>query len=77
MGVGYEIARAVTRVISAGHPPALAWRYTPRQLQGWCDLLDRQRIGELHDLLSMMVVAQSGNEKEIKKKLKQLADNSQ
>lgn len=73
MGSGYEIARAVTKLIRNGHPPEKAWHYTPRQLRGWVELIERERSAELADLMRVMSTAQSGDGKLITKEIKQLA----
>jgi hypothetical protein len=71
MGSGYEIARAVEACIATGHPPAVAWKYTPRQLAGWAELSYRRRSGELAELLMVTAAGQAGG-KGVTKLLKTL-----
>jgi hypothetical protein len=77
MGSGYEIARAVEKLIRLGHPPERAWRYTPRQLNGWLQLAERRRHGELAQLAAIVRLAQSSDNVAVKKELQKLQDESQ
>lgn len=75
MGSGYEIARAIEQLISDGHPPELAWSYTPRQLAAWTDLGYRRRCGEEAQLLASLATSRA-SERAIKERIKKLSDES-
>jgi hypothetical protein len=77
MGAGYDIARAVQRVIEDGHPPELAWGYTPRQLSGWIALAERRRAGQLGELLGLMQLANSEDGDAIRKQIARLMEQAQ
>lgn len=75
MSSGYEIARAVERCIKNNHPEDVAWGYSPRQLKGWMDLMDRREMGERAEFISSVAAAQSSDPKALKKLIKELAEN--
>ncbi len=58
MGSGYELARAIQKCISEGHGVDRVWGYTPRQLAGWVQIIDRERVGRNLDLMNAMRSAQ-------------------
>ena len=57
-------------MISAGHPPADAWSYTPRQIKGFLALAGRRRTREYAERLSIAAAGARGDPKAIKKVLK-------
>jgi hypothetical protein len=76
MGSGYEIGRALKRVIELGHPPAVAWGYTPRELYGWLEFDFRDRLANQAELLSLLTSSR-GDPKEVAKLIKRFRDESQ
>lgn len=74
MGSGYEIARAVERLIHLGHDKA--WSYTPRQISAWIELADRRAMHDRHQLITAMAAAQNVSHKDVKKEMKGLEEQS-
>jgi hypothetical protein len=76
MGSGYEIARAVEFCVAHGHPLESVWRYTPRQLQGWIELIMRRRVGERVEAMTMFASASRAEPKELQKQIKALTQEA-
>lgn len=76
MGAAYEVARVLEEVIAAGHSPAIAWSYTPRQLDAWAELARRRKSGEAAEFVSYIAVGSRADEKIIKSTLKRLSEES-
>lgn len=64
-------------MIHLGHPPAVAWGYTPRQLFGWLQLADRRRGGELAQLASVMRLAQSTDTPAVRRAVAKMQEESE
>lgn len=75
MGSGYELARAIQRCVSAGHPVERAWQYTPRQLAGWGEIIERERIARNLDLARAFRIGNSDQKayKEASKKMEEFS----
>jgi len=76
MGSGYEMARAIELLVAAGHPPDVAWSYTPRQLAAWAELSTRRKSGEYSTQLSLNSIAAHADAKLLKSSTKKLTDES-
>src|SRR6202158_3629850 len=71
-GVGYAIAVAFERLIALGHPPAVVWEYTPRQLKAFLIIAERRRRKELSEQLALFRLASHGEAREVNKQIKDL-----
>jgi hypothetical protein len=58
-------------LITAGHRAADVWKYTPRQLRAFHFILERRKTRERAEKLSLAFSAARGEEKEIRRRLKE------
>lgn len=57
-----------------GHPPAVVWKYTPRQLHAFLFIASKRREREQAEALALNALAAQGTEKAIKKAIKDMAE---
>jgi hypothetical protein len=60
-------------VIAAGHPPAAAWSYTPRELVGWVALIADEQRRAAAENLSLGAMAARGDPKRLEALVKELS----
>jgi hypothetical protein len=76
MGFGYDLAESAVILIQAGHRWEDVRRMTIRQIDAWRELIERQRIAQRAQILSIMRAAFGANKSEYQKYLKKLTDDS-
>jgi hypothetical protein len=54
----------------------VAWKYTPRQLNGWLELSARRKAGEQLEAISVAVMGTRADNKVLKKETKRLVEES-
>lgn len=57
-------------MIAAGHPPAVVWKYTPRQMHAFLFIAGKRRERERRELLALHALAARGDPKAVRKQLK-------
>jgi hypothetical protein len=57
----------VVAVIKLGHPPPIAWKYTPRQLHAILFIANRLEKAEHRALLALHMTAARGGAKDVKR----------
>jgi hypothetical protein len=62
-------------LIAAGHPPAVVWSYTPRQLHGFVALARRRRLTELRENLVVSALGAQGDDGAVERQLREWSDD--
>ncbi len=73
-GPGHDIAEAIERLIASGHPPAVVWTYTPRQLAGFLALAGQRARADAAAALSIQHAALHMKPRDLRKAIRDLSE---
>lgn len=57
-----------------GHPPAVVWQYTPRQMHAFLSIAARRRKREWKEMVAAQALGARGEQRELQRALKGEAD---